>query len=281
MTDSAEVKPEVIRAVIERFARDFVNNNDLAAYQALVAKDYVDHGSPQGGYQSMLDSFNAMRAGMPDLQVELEQLISQGDCVAGRKVLRGTHTGNLFGIPATGEKVEIHVIDVVRVQGGQFIENWAYNDAAQVIAGLTKPAPHIPTPANTPVREIAEIDSYHAHVYFDMSLSRPDAVMLTEQISAQFPTIHLSQLYDKPIGPHTWPMFEAAFDVATFPSFVPWLMLNRRGLNILIHPNTDDMYADHVINPIWLGDKLPLKSKGMPRSGTLGKMPGIDQRPNF
>ena len=126
-------------------------------------------------------------------------------------------------------------------------------------------------------RLITDIVSYHAHVYFDLAISRPDAVLLAEQIAALF-TVHMTQLYDKPIGPHPSPMFEAAFDVAVFPSIVPWLMLNRRGLNILIHPNTDDMYADHVINPIWLGDKLPLKATGMPRVGTLAMMSG--QRPS-
>lgn len=127
-------------------------------------------------------------------------------------------------------------------------------------------------------RAITEIASYHAHVYYEMATSRPDAVRLADQIAGLF-TVHMTSLYDKPIGPHPWPMFEAAFDVALFPSFVPWLMLNRKGLNVLIHPNTDDMYADHVTQPIWLGDKLPLKAEGMPRTGALARASG--QRPAF
>ena len=127
--------------------------------------------------------------------------------------------------------------------------------------------------AGMDARAITEIASYHAHVYYEMTTSRPDAVLLTNQISELF-TVHTTSLYDKPVGPHPWPMFQAAFDVALFPSFVPWLMLNRRGLNILIHPNTDDMWADHMILPIWLGDKLPLKTEGMPRTGALAMASG-------
>lgn len=127
--------------------------------------------------------------------------------------------------------------------------------------------------AVTDARVITDIASYHAHVYYEMATSRPDAALLADRIAALF-KVHMTSLCDKPIGPHPWPMFEAAFDVALFSSFVPWLMLNRRGLNILIHPNTDDMYADHVILPIWLGDKLPLKAEGMPRTGALAMMSG-------
>ena len=52
------------KKLIERFANEFVNHGALAAYQAIVSPDYRDHTKPQGGYQSMLNDFNAMRAGM-------------------------------------------------------------------------------------------------------------------------------------------------------------------------------------------------------------------------
>ena len=132
--------------------------------------------------------------------------------------------------------------------------------------------------AITDLRAITDIANYHAHVYYEMATSRHNAVLLAGEIAAMFAVV-MTPLSDKPIGPHPWPMFEADFEVALFPSFVPWLMLNRKGLNILIHPNTDDMYADHVIQPIWLGDKLPLKADGMPRSGALGMRSG--PRPAF
>jgi len=146
---------------------------------------------------------------------------------------------------------------------------------------MSQPIPIASPDANraiTDLRVITDIASYHAHVYYEMATSRPDAVLLAERIAALF-TVHMTSLYDKPVGPHPWPMFEAAFDVALFPSFVPWLMLNRRGLNVLIHPNTDDMYADHTTQSIWLGDKLPLMADGMPRSRALAKISG--QRPSF
>ena len=62
----------------------------------------------------------------------------------------------------------------------------------------------------------------------------------------------------QPVGPHTKPMYQLAFAGDQFAAVVPWLMLNRGGLNILVHPNTDDPVADHEVNPLWLGEAVPI-----------------------
>ena len=61
-------------------------------------------------------------------------------------------------------------------------------------------------------------------------------------------------------------MFQVAFDTVIFPSFVPWLMLNRRGLPVLVHPNTDNPRDDHLVHAIWLGEPQPLDATGLPVS---------------
>jgi DOPA 4,5-dioxygenase len=54
-------------------------------------------------------------------------------------------------------------------------------------------------------------------------------------------------------------MYQVAFAVDEFPRLVPWLMLNRGGLDVLVHPLAGSAYDDHTIYAMWLGDKLPLK----------------------
>ena len=54
-------------------------------------------------------------------------------------------------------------------------------------------------------------------------------------------------------------MYQIAFPVDLFASFGPWLMLNRGGLDILLHPETGDDRRDHTEHAAWLGDKLPLR----------------------
>jgi DOPA 4,5-dioxygenase len=65
-------------------------------------------------------------------------------------------------------------------------------------------------------------------------------------------------------------MYQVAFPVEAFPRLVPWLTLNREGLNVLVHPLTDDSVADHTQFALWLGAPLPLRVEVLrsgPRTG--------------
>ena len=54
-------------------------------------------------------------------------------------------------------------------------------------------------------------------------------------------------------------MYQIALPPALLASFLPWLMLNRDGLTILLHPGTDNPYLDHTEHAAWLGGMLPLR----------------------
>jgi aromatic ring-cleaving dioxygenase len=105
-------------------------------------------------------------------------------------------------------------------------------------------------------RDSSEITGYHAHIYYDAQ-TREDARSVRLGIEARF-TCVLGRWHDRPVGPHPKSMYQVAFEPDEFPKIVPWLMINRRGLDILVHPNTADPVEDHDISPIWLGNKLAL-----------------------
>jgi DOPA 4,5-dioxygenase len=69
----------------------------------------------------------------------------------------------------------------------------------------------------------------------------------------------LGNWHDEPVGPHPVAMYQVAFAAEEFPALVPWLMLNRDGLDVLVHPLTDDSVADHTRHALWLGTPLPLR----------------------
>ena len=101
-----------------------------------------------------------------------------------------------------------------------------------------------------------QVHGYHAHVYYDAK-SRGLAVQLRESISDTF-RLAVRDLRDEPIGPHLVPQFRFAFDPVQFDTVVPWLMLNRKGLDVLVHPLTDNPYDDHSRYVIWLGAPVAL-----------------------
>lgn len=104
---------------------------------------------------------------------------------------------------------------------------------------------------------ISEIASYHAHLYFDGPRQRAVALAVREQIAQRF-QVALGGVHDAPVGPHVRPMYQISFDIATFSTLVPWLMLNRGGLAVLIHPNTGRERDDHLHQALWLGEMLPI-----------------------
>ncbi|MEO7335836.1 MAG: DOPA 4,5-dioxygenase family protein [Caldimonas sp.] len=111
----------------------------------------------------------------------------------------------------------------------------------------------------------SRIVSWHAHVYFDPASTRTRAERVRAAIARRF-EVQLGRWHEVPIGPHTAPMYQVAFDVAVFADLVPWLALNREGLDVLVHPNTLAPRADHLTHALWLGSVLPLKSDVLPES---------------
>ena len=110
----------------------------------------------------------------------------------------------------------------------------------------------------------ADVTGYHAHVYYDPAATRERAALLRDRVAERFPEALLGRWHDVPVGPHPRAMFQIAFPVALFPTLVPWLMLNRAGLTVLVHPESGDARADHLDHALWMGEVLPLDASVLP-----------------
>jgi DOPA 4,5-dioxygenase len=110
---------------------------------------------------------------------------------------------------------------------------------------------------SNPSSAIDAIRGYHAHVYFRDDGEREQALALRDRIGAAFEA-RLGRVWDKPVGPHPIPMYQVVFSTDQFATLVPFLMLERDGLSVLVHPETGDDVADHSAHALWLGAPLPL-----------------------
>jgi DOPA 4,5-dioxygenase len=121
---------------------------------------------------------------------------------------------------------------------------------------------------------VSDIASYHAHIYFDGPAQRTDALALRALIAERF-SVALGAVHDRPVGPHARAMYQISFDVPTFAKLLPWLMLNRNGLAILVHPNTGRERSDHLRYAVWLGEMLPIVNTEMLNERTEAEEPRV------
>src|SRR5882672_8938057 len=106
---------------------------------------------------------------------------------------------------------------------------------------------------------------YHAHVYYSAA-TKPVAERLAQRLNETF-DVEIGQFSGERVGPHPIPQFQMIFKDEQFADVVPWLMLNREGLDILLHPLTDNMVDDHTVYATWLGQPVGLVLDHMQRRG--------------
>ncbi len=105
---------------------------------------------------------------------------------------------------------------------------------------------------------LENINGFHAHVYYDTH-TKHQALLLREKIEKNFAEkIQLGRWRDQPVGPHPTSSYQIAFSLNYFGLIVPWLMMNRQGLTILVHPDTGNDLIDHCDYALWLGNQLNL-----------------------
>ena len=126
------------KAIVERFVEEFWNEGNLSAADELMAPD-AEIYLPSGDVVDVdgLKGFaGAFRGSFPDWHSTFEELVAEGDKVAERWTGRGTHRGELMGIPPTGERVEAPGSVFYRIVDGKIVELWGQLDMMSVMQQL-------------------------------------------------------------------------------------------------------------------------------------------------
>jgi steroid delta-isomerase-like uncharacterized protein len=136
---------ETNKAVMGRFV-EFINTASEKLAEELISPLAVFHvpgrAEPMRGPAGYLAIIGMMRGGFPDIQWTLEEVIAEGDKVAARFTMRGTHRGAFFGVPPTGKTIAVQAMNFYRLSGGQFIEERGQPD----LLGLLQQIGAVPTP---------------------------------------------------------------------------------------------------------------------------------------
>jgi steroid delta-isomerase-like uncharacterized protein len=139
---------EANKALVRRFWEQVWNQGDLLAIDEMVAPEFVKYvpGRPMRGIQALKDWIAMSRTGAPDLRFTIEQEVAEGDAVATRWSARGTHSGPLLGIPATGKVVTMSGINIFRIANGKITEDRTAEDTLGLLQQLGVIPPMGPPP---------------------------------------------------------------------------------------------------------------------------------------
>ena len=133
------VSAEDNKQVVARFVDVCQNQHNLGFADEIFHPDFANHYAPEGqpiaedrnrpaaGFQTF---YGQLLDGFPDATMEIDEQLAERDLVATRKTFRGTHRGELWGHPASGNVVEWEFIDIFRVKDGRLIEHWTSMDIA-------------------------------------------------------------------------------------------------------------------------------------------------------
>jgi len=122
------------KALVSRYVEEMANywrTGDLSFVDGIFDSSFVQHISglpPNMGREAMKQMFPMFRAGMPDFQMKIEDMVADGDRVAIRISWHGTHKGEIMGINPTGKKASITEMQFFRIANGKIMERWGESD---------------------------------------------------------------------------------------------------------------------------------------------------------
>jgi steroid delta-isomerase-like uncharacterized protein len=118
---------------IARRLYEIISTGDFGRAEEIVDQDAPDnellsYDPPAKLIDTFKETFAEARAGFPDLSITVEDVMAEGDQVAARVTMHGTHRGEFQGIAPTGKRVEVRAIDMFRISDGKIVEHWGHAD---------------------------------------------------------------------------------------------------------------------------------------------------------
>ncbi len=128
------------KAVVRQLVEEVINRRNMSVVDEIVSPDFVENEElPPGippGREAPIFLFNMLHSAFPDFRATIERMIAEGDMVVVHMTWTGTQEGEFMGIPPSGRRISIGVIDIIRVAGGVLVEHWGIMDSAKLMQQL-------------------------------------------------------------------------------------------------------------------------------------------------
>ena len=124
--------------IVRRY-QEIYNSNNLDNLLEVVSEGLLTPKIMPGvphGVEGAKAAHQIMLAGFPDYQTVIDDLIAEGDKVAARITMTGTHTGDFIGTPATGKSVSFTGIYIARIANGKIVQHWGEEDSVSLLGQL-------------------------------------------------------------------------------------------------------------------------------------------------
>ena len=128
------------KTLVRRWVTELWNKGNLAVASEVFAPTYI-HRTPVATFPDLaafLRMVSDFRAGVPDVQVAIQDLFAEDDRIVFRWLLTGTHRGTLFGIAPTNKAISHSGMTIQRVKSGKIVEAWAEFNAGGLRQYLTE-----------------------------------------------------------------------------------------------------------------------------------------------
>lgn len=127
------------KSLVRRYVEEILNRGNMAVADELIAPGYKRYISPTAAplpVDVQKQRLAGIRTAFPDWHLTVEDMIAEGDRVAFRATIRGTHKGAFQNIAPTGKQVTVSALDIVRIENGKFIEHWGGPDLLNLMQQL-------------------------------------------------------------------------------------------------------------------------------------------------
>lgn len=129
------------KVTVNRINKEFIEGGNMDTFNEIFDPGFINHTAPPGtpkGPEGVIYFFNhLLKPAFPDLKVEIHDQVAEGNKVTTRKSFHATHKSEFFGVPATGKKVIMDVIDIIELREGKFTDHWGILDMQGVMEQIS------------------------------------------------------------------------------------------------------------------------------------------------